>query len=145
MTAFIALLRAVNVGGTGKLSMSDLKAMCEAAGFAKVATYIASGNVVFESGWSRPAQVKSALEARLEAYAGKRVGVVVRTSAPDGRRSGRKSVPSRAAEIERWPSFSTSRRGAERWTMSPAGTAKRSGWGRGRSTFITEPAWLDPD
>ena len=33
MTAFIALLRAVNVGGTGKLPMSDLKEMCEALGF----------------------------------------------------------------------------------------------------------------
>jgi uncharacterized protein (DUF1697 family) len=49
MPAFIALLRAVNVGKTGKLPMADLKAMCEAAGFARVRTYIASGNVVFSS------------------------------------------------------------------------------------------------
>ena len=49
MTAFVALLRAVNVGGTGKLPMSDLTALCEAAGFTKVETYIASGNVVFEA------------------------------------------------------------------------------------------------
>ena len=47
MAAFVALLRAVNVGGTGKLPMSDLKEMCEALGFAGVRTYIASGNVVF--------------------------------------------------------------------------------------------------
>jgi uncharacterized protein (DUF1697 family) len=80
MTAFIALLRAVNVEGTGKLPMSDLKAMCETAGFAKVRTYIASGNVVFESDASE-AQVKSALELRLQAYAGKPVGVLVRDRA----------------------------------------------------------------
>jgi uncharacterized protein (DUF1697 family) len=49
MVKYIALLRAVNVGGTGKLPMSDLKAMCEDAGFSKVQTFIASGNVVFES------------------------------------------------------------------------------------------------
>ncbi|HEY0489493.1 MAG TPA: DUF1697 domain-containing protein, partial [Telluria sp.] len=49
MTTFIALLRAVNVGGTGKLPMTELKAMCEAAGFTNVRTYIASGNVVFDS------------------------------------------------------------------------------------------------
>ena len=49
MTAFVALLRAVNVGGTGKLPMSELKAMCEALGFGGVKTYIASGNVVFTS------------------------------------------------------------------------------------------------
>ena len=52
VTAWIALLRAVNVGGTGKLAMSELKAMCEASGFASVKTYIASGNVVFRSGKS---------------------------------------------------------------------------------------------
>ena len=65
MTAFVALLRAVNVGGTGKLPMSELKEMCEALGFAGVRTYIASGNVVFESRKSEAA-VKKALEASLE-------------------------------------------------------------------------------
>lgn len=79
MTAFIALLRAVNVGGTGKLPMAELKAMCEAAGFAKVRTYIASGNVVFESSWAE-ARVKAELEKRLAEYAGKPVGVAVRTA-----------------------------------------------------------------
>lgn len=80
MTAFVALLRAINVGGTGKLPMSDLKAMCEKAGFEKVQTHIASGNVVFLSQQSA-AKVKSALEERLRAYAGKPVGVLVRTAA----------------------------------------------------------------
>jgi uncharacterized protein (DUF1697 family) len=80
MSAYVALLRAVNVGGTGKLPMSDLKALCEKAGFGKVRTYIASGNVVFESGASE-SQVKAALETALAAYAGKPVGVLVRTAA----------------------------------------------------------------
>ena len=80
MASFIALLRAVNVGGTGKLPMSDLKEICEASGFSGVRTYIASGNVVFTSGKSEAA-VKKALEARLEAYAGKPVGVLVRSAA----------------------------------------------------------------
>jgi uncharacterized protein (DUF1697 family) len=78
MTAFIALLRAVNVGGTGKLLMTDLVGFCEDAGFMRAKTYIASGNVVFESDGSE-AEVKAALEARLQAYAGKPVGVLVRT------------------------------------------------------------------
>lgn len=77
---WIALLRAVNVGGTGKLPMADLKALCEAAGFAKVRTYIASGNVVFESAGTEK-KVKAELEARLARYAGKPVGVLVRTGA----------------------------------------------------------------
>jgi uncharacterized protein (DUF1697 family) len=80
MTAYIALLRAVNVGGTGKLPMTDLKAMCEQAGFAQVRTYIASGNVVFASAKSEAA-VKQDLEGHLADYAGKPVGVAVRTAA----------------------------------------------------------------
>lgn len=79
MAAVIALLRAVNVGGTGKLPMSELKAMCVAEGYSKAQTYIASGNVVFETKAS-PATVKAALESRLNAYAGKPVGVLVRTA-----------------------------------------------------------------
>lgn len=80
MSAYIALLRAVNVGGTGKLPMSELKSMCESTGFRRVRTYIASGNVVFDSPKSKK-QVKQALEAALEDYAGKPVGVHVRTPA----------------------------------------------------------------
>jgi uncharacterized protein (DUF1697 family) len=76
---YIALLRAVNVGGTGKLPMADLKAICGDAGFTRAQTYIASGNVVFESK-AAPKKVKSELESRLHAYAGKPVGVVVRTA-----------------------------------------------------------------
>jgi len=80
MITFVALLRAVNVGGTGKLAMTDLKAMCEDAGFEHVRTYIASGNVVFTSKKTE-AQVRAALESRLQAYAGKPVGVHVRSAA----------------------------------------------------------------
>jgi uncharacterized protein (DUF1697 family) len=80
MPNYIALLRAVNVGGTGKLPMTELKAMCETAGFQKVATYIASGNVVFTSKLAE-AKVKAVLEKALQAYAGKPVGVMVRTGA----------------------------------------------------------------
>ena len=80
MAAFIALLRAVNVGGTGKLPMTELKAMCETLGFGSVRTYIASGNVVFTSRKTESA-VKKALEAELENYAGKPVGVLVRSAA----------------------------------------------------------------
>ena len=78
MTIFVALLRAVNVGGTGKLPMTDLKAICCDAGFARVQTYIASGNVVFGSKHTTTT-VKSELEKRLLAYAGKPIGVILRT------------------------------------------------------------------
>lgn len=80
MTAYVALLRAVNVGGTGKLPMSTLAAMCTDAGFEHVRTYIASGNVVFSSRL-KEAAVKQALETRLAAHAGKPVAVFVRSAA----------------------------------------------------------------
>src|SRR5262247_4830813 len=75
MTKYVALVRAVNVGGTGKLPIAKLKSMCSDAGFTRVQTYIASGNVVFESRLS-PARVKSDLERRLRDYSGKPIGIV---------------------------------------------------------------------
>jgi uncharacterized protein (DUF1697 family) len=80
MTNYVVLLRAVNVGGTGKLPMAKLQAMCVDAGFTAVKTYIASGNVVFVSA-EKPDKVKAELEARLLAYAKKPVGVIIRTAA----------------------------------------------------------------
>lgn len=80
MNVLIGLLRAVNVGGTGKLPMDELKAMCREIGFDNPRTYIASGNVVFGTELD-PIAVKALLEERLEAYAGKRVDVMVRTHA----------------------------------------------------------------
>jgi len=80
MPVYIALLRAVNVGGTGKLPMTELKAMCERIGCENVRTFIASGNVVFRSSKSA-AQVTKSLEKKLAEYAGKSVGVLLRTPA----------------------------------------------------------------
>jgi uncharacterized protein (DUF1697 family) len=79
MQTFVALLRAVNVGGTGKLPMEDLKAMCRDIGLLDVRTYIASGNVIFRTALGE-ARVKSEIEAQLQAYAGKPVGVAVRSA-----------------------------------------------------------------
>jgi uncharacterized protein (DUF1697 family) len=78
MKTLIALLRAVNIGGTGKLPMQDLRELCESLGFADVRTVLASGNVIFSTGMSEAA-VKVALEERLAAYMGKPVRVIVRS------------------------------------------------------------------
>lgn len=45
---WVALLRAVNVGGTGKIEMARLRAAAERAGLGEVRSYIASGNLVFD-------------------------------------------------------------------------------------------------
>jgi uncharacterized protein (DUF1697 family) len=80
MPTHIALLRAINVGGTSKLPMSDLRALCVALGFVSVRTYIQSGNVVFESRLSS-ARAKAALEDALARRLGTRHTVVLRTPA----------------------------------------------------------------
>jgi uncharacterized protein (DUF1697 family) len=80
MAAFVALLRAINVGGTGKLAMADLVKLCEKVGFSGAKTYIQSGNVVFESRGSE-AKVKAAFERALAAKLGKPVGVFLRSAA----------------------------------------------------------------
>jgi uncharacterized protein (DUF1697 family) len=80
MPTHIALLRAINVGGTGKLPMAELRALCEKIGFTDVRTYIQSGNVVFNSRQSA-AKVKATLETALEEKLGKRHTAVLRSRA----------------------------------------------------------------
>jgi uncharacterized protein (DUF1697 family) len=80
MTSYVALLRAVNVGGSGKLPMSELRAIGEACGFQHVRTFIASGNLLFDSD-SAESDVEAKIERRLEGFFGKRVPVFVRSAA----------------------------------------------------------------
>jgi uncharacterized protein (DUF1697 family) len=79
MTIQIALLRAVNVGGTGKIAMADLRAFMEALGFSNVRTLIQTGNIVFES----KARTGNDLETFLEKETRNRLGLdttfIVRT------------------------------------------------------------------
>jgi uncharacterized protein (DUF1697 family) len=96
MPVFVVLLRAVNVGGTGKLPMGDLKQLCERAGFLNVRTYIASGNVVAERAGAE-SKAKAALEDELKAYAGKPVGVIVRTAAEMAEVVANNPFPDRSA------------------------------------------------
>lgn len=79
MTAFVALLRAVNVGGTGKIAMADLRALGEGLGFAAVATILQSGNLVFSAEGTAEALARS-LGAAIEAAHGLRPDVAVRTA-----------------------------------------------------------------
>ena len=78
MSIYIVFLRSVNVGGTGKLPMSDLARMCRDIGFEDVQTYIASGNVIFSTDMT-PEGARVSLEARLYEYCGKTIRVHIRT------------------------------------------------------------------
>ena len=59
---FVALLRGINVGGKNKVPMAALKACFQELGYENVQTYIASGNVIFESKKSSPKLTKEIQE-----------------------------------------------------------------------------------
>ena len=72
----VALLRAINAGVA--LPMADLRALAATLGLANPRTYIASGNLLFDS--DRPeVEVKQRLEAALHAHVGKPVAAMIRT------------------------------------------------------------------
>ena len=79
MTAYVALLRAVNVGGTGKLAKEELKAMGEACGFENVRTFINSGNLLFASNLDEAA-VRDRMEQQAAEHFKKPVQVYVRSA-----------------------------------------------------------------
>jgi uncharacterized protein (DUF1697 family) len=68
---YLALLRGVNVGGKNLVKMADVRVAFESMGFADVATYIASGNVLFRA----PRQRREELAARIESELTRRFGV----------------------------------------------------------------------
>ena len=80
VTRYVAMLRAVNVSGTGKMPMAELKAIGEGCGFANVRTFIASGNLLFESDLGE-AEVAKRVGDKVEAFFGKPVPVFVRSAA----------------------------------------------------------------
>jgi uncharacterized protein (DUF1697 family) len=80
VSTYVALLRAVNVGGTGKLPMAELRRIAQEAGLTGVRTYIASGNLVCSAD-TTPGEVADVLERGLREYAGRPVGVIIRTPA----------------------------------------------------------------
>jgi uncharacterized protein (DUF1697 family) len=78
MPTYVALLRAVNLGGYGKISMADLRKLLDGLGFKNIETYIQSGNAVFDATGSA-VKVKAAIAAGLEKLMGAPVEVMLRT------------------------------------------------------------------
>jgi uncharacterized protein (DUF1697 family) len=81
MPRFVALLRAVNVGGANRISMAELRAVVGAVGFSDVSTYIQSGNVLFEAKEKAEAKVKEPLEQALARRLKNDITVLLRTPA----------------------------------------------------------------
>jgi uncharacterized protein (DUF1697 family) len=77
MTRMVALLRAVNVGGR-KLPMAEFRAQIASLGWDNVATYIQSGNLLFDAACS-PAEAEAAIEALIREHHGYEAPAIVRT------------------------------------------------------------------
>jgi uncharacterized protein (DUF1697 family) len=79
MTAYVALLRGVNLVGKSTLRMADLKALADGLGLKNARTFIASGNLLFTS--DKPEEtVRRMLEKELRAHMSKDVRVMLRTA-----------------------------------------------------------------
>jgi uncharacterized protein (DUF1697 family) len=79
VTAFVALLRAVNVGGNNLIRMAALRSVCEEIGFRNVKTLLQSGNVVFDAKGNDNTVAKR-LAGAIEASHGFRPAIAVRTA-----------------------------------------------------------------
>ena len=74
MPKYVAFLRAINVGGH-TVKMDYLRSLFAALGFTNVETFIASGNVIFDS----PSKSTKALEKKIEASLQQTLGYAVAT------------------------------------------------------------------
>src|SRR6266545_8287478 len=81
MSRFIAFLRAINVGGGRTVKMDPLRQLFESLGFSGVTTFIASGNVVFETTTKNAKTLERKIEQRLREALGYDVAAFIRTDA----------------------------------------------------------------
>ncbi len=98
MTAYVALLRGINVGGNKKIAMTLLREVLESLGHGEVKTYIQSGNAVFTSTAKSAAKVGADLETAITRATGLDVAAMVRTRAQLAAIVGGNPYPEAAAE-----------------------------------------------
>lgn len=101
MPAFVALLRAINVGGRNMVRMDALKALHESLGFEGVRTVLQSGNVVFRTKRTDPAKLERRIEHAIRETLELDLTVVVRESGELRNVVSANPLPHRAAEANR--------------------------------------------
>lgn len=79
MSRHVAFLRAINVGGSHVVKMDALRELFEALGFAHVETFIASGNVIFDTRSLNLGAVERRIEKALEETLGYEVTTYIRS------------------------------------------------------------------
>jgi uncharacterized protein (DUF1697 family) len=79
MTTYVAFLRGINVGGKKLIKMEDLRRVVESIGLKNVRTFIASGNVLFETSQTNRDALTRKIEKKLLTAFGHDVPVVLQT------------------------------------------------------------------
>jgi uncharacterized protein (DUF1697 family) len=79
MTRYVAFLRGINVGGKRLIKMEDLRRVVESLGLKNVRTFIASGNVLFETAQTNREALTRKIEKKLLTAFGHDVPVVLQT------------------------------------------------------------------
>lgn len=80
MTAYIAMLRGINVSGQKAVRMERLRESCAALGFLDIQTYVQSGNVVFREREKSPSDLSKAIAGAILGDFGFEVSILIRTS-----------------------------------------------------------------
>jgi len=81
VTAIVAMLRGVNLGGHNKISMETLRAICGSLKLKNAKTYVQSGNVVFTTDEPNPGALAKRIEDAIEKKLAFRPAVILRTAA----------------------------------------------------------------
>jgi uncharacterized protein (DUF1697 family) len=98
MTTYAALLRGINVGGSKKVPMGDLRTLVQGLGHTDVATYLQSGNVVFSTDGGDEDSLAADIARAIEERFGFAVDVLVRDHAY--LEAVREACPFPAAELQ---------------------------------------------
>ncbi|HME08844.1 MAG TPA: DUF1697 domain-containing protein [Bryobacteraceae bacterium] len=80
MKTYVALLRAINVGGKNKLPMTDLVEIFSDAGCVNVRSYIQSGNVIFSASPRCAARLPVLIPTRVGERFGHKPPIILRTA-----------------------------------------------------------------
>jgi uncharacterized protein (DUF1697 family) len=81
MHTYISMLRGINVSGQKLIKMTELKALYESLRLKNVATYIQSGNVIFQSKGKDPVSLGGVIEKAIEKSFGFLATVILRRPA----------------------------------------------------------------
>ena len=80
MASYVAFLRGINLGPRNKIAMPALRELATGLGYTEVATYINSGNLIFDS-TKKAATLEREIAAAIAETFGFRIDVAVRTPA----------------------------------------------------------------